>query len=117
MPRTIVHPYGAKLALHTDPAQYVRAMRRIEFDATTLVQALGATTLTLDTETSDMHVNVWIDTARQREPIDRVRTVIHEATHAAASILDHVGQDYDGESEALAYLVEWIAVWLMGHLS
>lgn len=38
----------------------------------------------------------------------------HEATHAAGMLLDHIGQDYDGESEALAYLVGFIAAFVWG---
>lgn len=60
-----------------------------------------------------LHVSVFIDTARLADnPQGLTEMLAHEATHAGGMLLDAIGQEYDGESEALAYLVGFIAAWL-----
>lgn len=56
------------------------------------------------------HFFVWVD-IKQLEKIDDspFRTIVHEAYHASAAILDRIGQDYDANSEAMAYLIEYVA--------
>lgn len=76
----------------------------------------GYTIRLTDQETARQHVTVWVDLGwHDKHPdsqAELLRTCIHEATHAAAMVLDGIGQAYDGSSEPLAYLVEWIASWL-----
>ena len=55
---------------------------------------------------------MWLDLKATEAGSDLVDLVAHEAAHAAGALLDHIGQAYDGNSEAFAYLVGFIAGWL-----
>ena len=44
-----------------------------------------------------------------------INTVAHEAYHGAGLILDHITQEYDGSSEAAAWLVGWLSEWIWSH--
>jgi hypothetical protein len=62
-----------------------------------------------------LHVLVYINekalSKSEAPAVDLVKTYCHEAVHAAAMILEHVGESRDGET--MAYLVEFIFGWLM----
>lgn len=68
----------------------------------------------------EFHVVICMDgrvlTHEDTQLGDRIRLSAHEATHAAGLILDHAGQEYDGVSEAQAYLVAWLTEWIWQHL-
>lgn len=70
-----------------------------------------------DDHPHEPHLVFWF--SEQHLRADSVQVMIdiaHEATHGAAMVLDHVGQEYDGESEALAYLVGWLTGWVVRNL-
>lgn len=59
------------------------------------------------------HFLVFLDVAAHKgNSRDLLNTTVHEATHAAAQILDSTAAEYDGGSEPLAWLVAWVAGWL-----
>lgn len=67
-----------------------------------------------------LHVVICLDgrvLAHEDTTVAEVAKIVaHEATHAAGMILDHVGQEYDGVTEALAYLVGWLVKWVWANL-
>ena len=73
--------------------------------------AMGHTGTHGRVDEDELHVVIY--TRPGLTALDAVATCAHEAVHAAGKILDHVGQSYDGQSETLAYLVDWLTVWLM----
>jgi hypothetical protein len=76
------------------------------------LDSTGVCVLFVDsTKANQPHVALYIEAeATERRRVD---LVTHEATHAAAQILDHIGQRADRhDSEALAYLAGFIAGWL-----
>lgn len=107
-----IEPYGVPVHLATDQAGWDRLRRRYKGALRETPRALGSTD-SLDHERGyQWQIVVWIDTAAHPDAHSAMLTAVHEAVHAAAMTLDHVGQPYDGGSEALAYLVEWITGWL-----
>lgn len=107
--------YGAELYLATDLGQWKSLRRKID----SLEEdpgGVGATSLDMqDAELDPMntaHLSVYIDKATLAEDGGAlVNTCAHEAAHAAALLLDHLGQE-PGNSEALAYLTGWITQWI-----
>lgn len=98
--------YGARLHVATTNAQMGRLAKRFDLGDP---DSIGATYLSIDTQSNEPHLTVWIDTAKV-QGADLVDTIAHEAVHAAAQLLDHIGQRVDRhDSEALAYLTGWIA--------
>lgn len=81
------------------------------YDLTDL-DSMGACVLFTDASKANQpHVAIYVDSATMGTK--RVDLIAHEATHAAAQILDHIEQRADRhDSEALAYLVGFIARWL-----
>lgn len=79
--------------------------------------ASGFTCSDLEKTTGDLHVLIFLDAKWHKEHHDPetelLRARVHECVHAAGMILDHVGQEYDGSSEALAYLADWIFTWTL----
>lgn len=110
MHRTTINPWGAKLILATDRTDWDRLARR--YDIATEPTGMGSTDLQLDTETAKVEFIVWIEPGR--DVVEVMRTIVHESVHVAAMLLEHVGSTLHGESETLAYLAEWVAVWMMG---
>lgn len=107
--------YGAWLHLATDSKSYKAMRRRLPSLEKQAPEAAGSVTLVLHIAPSGLttpHLAIWIDPAQAETPVDLIETTAHEATHAATALLDHIGQGYDGGSEALAYLVGWITGWL-----
>ena len=93
-----------------------KSWRKLRKDLASLPEiedgALGTTSRDL-TDDGAVHISVFIDAARLVDnPQGLVEILAHEAAHAAGMLLDHIGQEYDGESEALAYLVGFIAAWV-----
>ena len=80
------------------------------------VNSVGRCELVVDTEANAPVLVVYVERADPGQELSRMVTATHEAVHAGAMLLDHIGQPYDGGSEALAYLVEWIAAWLWNGL-
>lgn len=109
--------YPARLHLITSGKQWKRHHRDLPMHQPDAPDSAGLTATTLDTHAAVLHVTVWVDTAwHDRHGHSTDDTAIHEAVHAGGAILDHFGQSYDGQSEALAYLVDWIARWLRSNL-
>jgi hypothetical protein len=111
----VLDVYDAELHLATTPRQWDALVRRfdggLEPDD---CNGVGTTTLVLDREKYVPHLIVWIDAATIGDnALGMVTTCAHEAAHVATMLLDHVRESYDGESEALAYLVGWVTRWLI----
>jgi hypothetical protein len=112
--------YGAFLYLARSAADVGLARERFPGIHELDHAMVGGTTPILDTEDplAGFHVIVYIDVAaNQTRPGVLINTIAHESAHAAGMILDHFGQPYDGDSEAHAYLVGWIAEWLWVNVS
>lgn len=108
------HPlgvYGAHLHVATTRKQMTALRRKYDLEKP---DSLGASWLTIDTHANNApHLTVWMDTSRL-DGAGLVGTIAHEAVHSAAQLLDHIGQAAGKhDSEALAYLTEWVAarVW------
>lgn len=118
VPSTRVDPYDARLHYATTPDQWTALDRRFHLERPDPPNSMGETSQVTDTRLGRAHVIVWVDLPTHREhltPAALLSTVVHEAYHAACGLLDHLGQDLDGSSEAAAYLVDWTATWLVGH--
>lgn len=104
--------YGAWLHLARDRDEWSRLQRRIDSLADIADGALGFTSRDIGDDGS-VNLSVYLDMEQLADnPVGMTEILAHEATHAAGMLLDHIGQEYDGESEALAYLVGFIAAWL-----
>jgi hypothetical protein len=104
--------YGTHLHLATKPKQWRRLARKYD-NLIDQNDSPGSVTLFVDTEALNrIHLAVWVDVAaHDGDGAQLIETVAHEATHAAAQLLDHIGQP-PGDSEALAYLTGWLTRWL-----
>lgn len=112
-PQHDLDAYPVRLHLITRPRQWREHHAELPMHQDDPPDSAGLTASTLDRYGGMLHVTVWLDAKWHRKhDHDPVDTVIHEAVHAAGAILDHVQQGYDGQSEALAYLTEWIARWI-----
>lgn len=61
----------------------------------------------------EFHLVLWINLAQHKTEHELIDTCAHEATHAALSVMDHIGHDSRGTNdEPVAYLVGWITRWL-----
>jgi hypothetical protein len=102
--------YGVWLHLARNRREYA-SLRRYHDMPTSSLESLGQTARTCETD-GTVHLCMYLDVKRLGfGSAGFVEILTHEATHAGAMLLDHVGQEYDGESEALAYLVGFIAAW------
>lgn len=104
--------YDCWLHLATTPKEWRRLQR--EYDLTDDIDCAGHAQLFVDTEHGNQpHVALWINPAAAKDQRALLDTIAHEATHTAAQLLDHIGQRTDRhDSEALAYLVGWVASWV-----
>lgn len=103
--------YGIWIHLATDPRQW-RSLQRHFTSPEDVPTVLGFAGW------RDGDIVLFVDLgAHTGDTLALVDTVAHEATHAAGAILDHVGEQYDGTSEALAYLVGWLTKWVWQHIS
>lgn len=110
--------YPVRLYLITKPKQWRKHHARLPMHQAEPPDSVGLTATTVDTCTGRLHVTIWINAGwHRRHGNDLDAPAVHEAVHAGAAILDHFEQPYDGTSEDLAYLVEWIAGWLSRSLS
>lgn len=104
--------YGTHLHLATDRRALATLRRQLpELDKGP--HTVGGSTIIGNPEgaTRTTHLVIWIDVDAHHTDDALVDTIAHESTHAGALLLDHIGQAYDGDSEALAYLVGFIAGW------
>ncbi len=103
--------YGGWLHVAKTAEQMSRLARRFGLGEP---DSIGAAYLTVDTARNNaVHLTVWVDAGRV-DGGELVDTIAHEAFHAAAQLLDHIGQQTERhDSEALAYLTGWVAgkVW------
>lgn len=111
--RHVLEIYGVVLWHATTLAQY-RSLNRRELDNSLPDSPLGTGSTTMGTRDGTFEVAIYTQTQLTDE-LTAIRICIHEAVHAAGSILDSLGQkdENDRGSEAMAYLTEWIAGWLM----
>jgi hypothetical protein len=102
--------YGAHLHLATTRREWSGLRRRI--DSLPELHGIGMTSRDI-TDDGGIHLSVFLDMNLLADnPGAQVEIISHEATHAAGMLLDEIGQEYNGQSEALAYLVGFIAAWL-----
>jgi hypothetical protein len=107
--------YRSHVHVATDRGQWASLRRKI----TTLEDEPGLGFTQLHVFVPDRpgphvpHVAVFVDVEAHGDNFcGLIETCAHEAVHVAAMLLDHLGEEYDGESEALAYLVGWATRWL-----
>lgn len=108
------HPidvYGTQLHVAVTP----KGWRRLRKQVTSLAKdpgGLGFASFDLHetANRSEPHISIWIDVpAHEGDEVMLINTCAHEAAHASSMLFDHIGQEYDGSSEAHAYLVGAIA--------
>lgn len=107
--------YGAWLHLATTEQAWRKLRRRLPSLDKEPPDSQGAVSFTVETSENGKHtahLPIWLNTTAVDAQAELVDLIAHESTHAAAALLDHIGQEYDGGSEALAYLVGFIAAWL-----
>lgn len=75
------------------------------------IRSIGLTEKFIDVESGLLQFCVFID-VKSQNPREVAEVCGHEAAHLAGLLLDHVGTDYDGQSETLAYLIGWATGWL-----
>lgn len=107
-----IDPYG--VTLYVGFTGFERDELCEKFDLKFEDDCAGAVYISTHVRTGKTCVTVLIDGqyARSRGTAFLVDTIAHESTHAAGTILKHVGQKHDGRTEAFAYLVGFIA----GHI-
>lgn len=100
--------YGVWLHITTDRKGWTRLCKRIDsLDKEPI--GLGYTSRDVEDD-GNIHISMYIDAAKHvGNPQGLVEILAHEAAHAAGMLLDFLGQEYDGQSEAFAYLVGFIA--------
>lgn len=109
--------YGAWLHLATTPKQWRRHGDLIDSLPEIDNGAIGFTSRDI-TDDGAVHLSIYVDAGRLADnPAGLTEIIAHESTHAGGMLLDHIGQDYNGESEALAYLVGFIAGWIRSGIS
>lgn len=109
---TAIHPYGAYLHYATTPEQWATLQRRFH-QPTDTPNPIGLTCSVWDSKTGRTHMLVWVNVAlHEGDSAELLNTIVHEGYHAAAGLLERLSQKLD-ESEAVAYLVDWVASWLV----
>lgn len=107
-----VDVYGAWLHAVTTPRGWAKLAKDVDSLPEIEEGALGFTSRDVDDD-GGVHLSVYVDAKRLVDnPAALTEVLAHEAAHAAGMLLDHIGQEYDGESEAFAYLIGFIAAWL-----
>lgn len=81
--------------------------------------AIGIAQFLVDSESNNApHCAVYLDPRAAGDQRTLVATIAHESFHAAAQLLDHIGQATTShDSETTAYLVDFIAGWLWDQVS
>jgi hypothetical protein len=107
-----IEVYGAELHIATSLKAWAKLRKRID----SLDEEPGGLGFTsLDLHESELgatwpHLSIFVDLAAHGDDQPMlVNTCAHEAAHAAGLLLDHIGEQYGGRSEAHAYLVGAIA--------
>jgi hypothetical protein len=108
--------YDAWLHLASTPSQWRRLQRKHGLSPD--IDCDGHAQLFVDTgDRNTPHVAIWINHKAVGNGRGLVDTITHESLHAAAQLLDHIGQKADRhDSEALAYLVGFVAGWCWDNL-
>lgn len=116
----VLDVYDAHLHLALNQRQWKQIRREIT-SLDKKMDSSGAMAHTLfvpDKGHAVMHLAIWIALDDfEDDTAGLVNTIAHEAFHAAIRLLEHVGQPPDGDAEAHAYLVGWIAGWIWDHAS
>lgn len=80
------------------------------------IASYGLSSLVQDDD--DAHLCLYVAADKLAgNPQGLTEILAHEAAHGAGMILDFIDQEYDGQSEAHAYLVGYLAAWMWGHVS
>lgn len=78
---------------------------------------LGGVDDSRDADTDQQHLWIWVAANRHHDTGELVDTLSHEATHAAMFILQRHHVDVEASThEPLAYLVGWLAAWLLRNM-
>jgi len=110
---TRIDPYDAQLHYATTFDEWARIHKQFG-QGLDVPPAIGLTARYWNPKTGRTHISVWIDAAKHPSADALINTIAHEGYHAAAGLLEGLGQNLD-ESEAVAYLVDWITAWLVRH--
>lgn len=110
---TRIDPYDAQLHYATTVDEWARIRKRFG-QSPDVPPSIGLTGRFWDSKTGRTHMIVWVDVAKHPRADMLLNTIAHEGYHAAAGLLEGLGQSLD-ESEAVAYLVDWITTWLVRH--
>jgi len=110
---TRIDPYDARLYYATTLAEWARVHEQFG-PGLDVPPAIGLTARVWDPRTGRTHMIVWVDVAKHPRADELINTIAHEGYHAAAGLLEGLGQSLD-EGEAVAYLVDWITGWLVRH--
>lgn len=107
----VLDVYEVRLVLASTPKDVKKLRRRYgdQIDHAAF-DGMGSTS-TLE---GSNDIVIYVDGSQPR--LKMVNTVAHEAYHAAGFILDSVGQPFDPGTEAMAWLVGWLAEWICTHL-
>lgn len=109
--------YGVTLHLVTTRTDLTRLRKRLDFlpdriedsGYTQFAQVYRAAGSTL----CSPHLVVWIDETQHGDRTELIETIAHEAAHGAGAILEYAGHPISGNDEPFAWIVGWIARWLM----
>ena len=110
---TRIDPYDARLYYATTAAEWARIRKQFG-QGIDMPTSIGLTGRTWDSKTGRTRMIVWVDVAKHSRADELINTIAHEGYHAAAGLLEGLGQSLD-EGEAVAYLVDWITGWLVRH--
>lgn len=114
MTRTVDIPlFSGKLHVAASKKAYRKLMTRIPPIPDIIDGAFGMTTnavFEMDAGGARLEVVIFIDvdTLAGHGVYELVTTIAHEATHAAAMILDSVHHPYTAADETLPYLIGWV---------
>lgn len=114
---TWIEPYGVRLRLATTERHWASLRRGFGDQTPRLPDSIGYTQSLIHSSVNQQAVLVWIAVEKIPTSREAMLVAVHEAVHAAGMVLDHIGQHYDGGSEALAYLVDWVTSWLWAGLA
>lgn len=102
--------YGAHVHVCRTEKGWRELRRDLKLDISKRVKSVGLTCRVVEPEDGAVHFAVFLDAPLTGAAL--VEICAHEGAHLAGMLLDHAGQDYDGTSEAFAYLAGWTTSFL-----
>ena len=103
--------YGTQVSLHMGcpirSAKYISGL--IDGDVDPIFPDAGGYTWDIGPpDGGTHHVGIWFPNCLPRDPVERYKTIAHEALHASLNILDSAGiRSTARNSEPLAYMIGW----------